>query len=93
MLKIKRIHNQSRGISMFDSSHERSHFWTDKRVTSISTIHINSLGRSIAFAYQSRTIVSNSVQAGLAAQEKPMQPIASDNMSAKIDGKELPDGK
>ncbi|KAL2712182.1 hypothetical protein V1478_018417 [Vespula squamosa] len=72
MLKIKRIHNQSREV-----------FSSDR----------NSLGRSIAFAYQSRTIVSNSVQAGLAAQEKPMQPIASDNISAKIDGKELPDGK
>jgi len=38
-------------------------------------------------------MLSSSVQAGLAAHENPMQPIASDNKSPRIEGNELPDGK
>ena len=50
-------------------------------------------GRPIILPIQSSMMVSSSVQAGEAAQEKPTQPMASPSMSPRIDGYELPAGK
>ena len=46
----------------------------------------NSSGRQSILPSQSMVTISSSVQAGLAIQEKPMQAIAPDRMSATMAG-------